>query len=393
MTTRALSRPLLFDVALVVVLLAVGVLQEFLVPVPAGGPFSRGGDVLGGATVAATLIPLLWRRRYPIWVMAAGLVMYFLRVFIGYQPSQALNVAQFVAVYSVGIYGVRPAADWARWIASAFVAGAFLLSYGLGRFPLTTVIVSFVTWVGVGVFGETIYIRRRYEEALEERARQLEADREERAQMAVQSERARIAREFHDIWAHTLSLVVVQANAAEEIFDKSPEFARQALSNIQQAGRQALAEVRRLIATDIAEASSLPLTPVPGIGELHRLVEDFGRAGVPVSLSLSGSVEDLPPGVGLSAYRIVQQALTNTLSHGGPGTTARVEVVKAEGELLIDILDDGPGLSVPSDPARRGRGLIGMRERAMLFGGDLVAGPRPEGGFAVRARIPLRVDQ
>jgi signal transduction histidine kinase len=128
---------------------------------------------------------------------------------------------------------------------------------------------------------------------------------------------------------------------------------------------------------------------VPGVGDLHHLVEEFGRAGVPVSLSIGDPIEDLPADIGLSVYRIVQQALTNTLTHGGPGTTARVELRTIDGELLIDVVDDGRGSSTAPDPARSGRGLIGMRERTVLFGGDLVAGPRPEGGFAVHARIPL----
>jgi len=391
MTARIFGRQLLFDVSLVAVLLIVGILQEFLLAVPSDGTLTRGADLLAGITVVATIVPLLWRRQFPIWAMVATLVIYFTRVFIGYEPGTALNVAQFVAMYSVGVYGTRPAADWARWIAGATVAGAFLLAYALGRFPFVTIVVSFVVWAGSGVLGEIMYVRRRYEDALEERARLLEADQEERARLAVQAERARISREFHDIWAHTLSLVVVQASAAEEMFDESPAFARQALSNIQQAGRQALAEVRRLIASDMAEASSPSLTPVPGVGDLHRLAEEFGRASIPVSLTVSDPIDDLPADLALSTYRIVQQALTNTLSHGGPGTTARVEVKTANGELLIDIIDDGTGSPASPDPARRGRGIIGMRERAMLFGGDLVAGRRPEGGFAVHARIPLGV--
>jgi signal transduction histidine kinase len=391
MTMRTLDRSRLFDAALVAVLMIVGLLQEFLVPVPVAGTVTRGADLLGGATVVAALVPLLWRRRYPVWVLAATLATYFARLFLGYAPGTALNVAQFVAIYSVGVYGLRPAADWARWAAGTAVVGAFLFAYAIGRLPLVEAIVSFLVWAGVGILGETTYVRRRYEDALRERARQLEADREERARLAVQAERARISREFHDIWAHTLSLVVVQANAAEELFDTSPAFARQALANIQQAGRQALAEVRRLIASDIAGPSSPPLAPVPGVTDLKRLVEEFDRAGVPVTLSIGDPLNDLAADLGLSAYRIVQQALTNSLTHGGPGTAARVEVRTTGGELLIDITDDGAGRPEASDPARSGRGLIGMRERAALFGGYLIAGPRPEGGFAVHARIPLEV--
>lgn len=389
MTGRAVDRSRLFDGALVAVLLIVGLLQEFFIRTPSEGNFGQGADLVGGATVVAAVVPLLWRRQHPIAVMAAGLLVYFVRVFLGYQPTSAFNIVQFVAIYSVGVYGTRPAADYGRLAAAVALAGAFLLSVGFGRFALPTVIVYFAVWAGVGIFGEVMYVRRRYQETLEERARQLEADREARARLAVQAERARISREFHDIWAHTLSLVVVQANAAAETFDESPEFARQALLNIQQAGRQALAEVRRLIASDMTEPASQGLAPVPGVADLHHLADEFGRAGVPVSLRIDQSTGDLPADVGLSVYRIVQQALTNTLTHSGPGTAARVDVRTEAGELLIDIVDDGKAPPKASDPARSGRGIVGMRERTALFGGDLTAGRDPAGGFAVRARIPL----
>jgi signal transduction histidine kinase len=151
--------------------------------------------------------------------------------------------------------------------------------------------------------------------------------------------------------------------------------------------------VRRLIASDMSETSSPGLTPVPGIADLHRLVEEFGQASLAVSLSISDPIGEFPADLGLSAYRIVQQALTNTLSHGGPGTTARVDVRMIDGVLQIDIVDNGLGPATATDPGRSGRGIIGMRERAMLFGGDLAAGPGPEGGFAVHARIPLGVNR
>ncbi len=324
--------------------------------------------------------------------MVSG-VAYFMRLLVGYEPVGAFNVAELVAVYSVGVYAARPAADRVRWLAGLAIAACFLWAYQIERLSFTEISTMFVTWVAMAIFGETVYIRRRYQEALEERARRLETEHEERARLAVQEERSRINREFHDIWAHTLGLVVVQAGAAQEVFDESPELARQALTRIERAGRQALAEVRRVISIDTAQASVAGLAPPPGLEDLTDLVDELERAGVPVELAIAGAMDDLPDDVGLSAYRIVQQALTNTLAHGGSGVTARIDVRRVDDDLLIEVVDDGRGSSTPPEPARRGRGLIGMRERAALFGGDLSAGPRPEGGFAVRARIPVSVDR
>jgi signal transduction histidine kinase len=186
---------------------------------------------------------------------------------------------------------------------------------------------------------------------------------------------------------------VVQAGAAEEVFDESPALAKQALANIQQAGRQALAEMRRLIATDMANPDSPSRDPVPTLDGLPNLVEEIGRAGVPVSLSVDGSIQNLPDDVSLTAYRIVQQALTNTLSHAGPGARAEVGVRVSDDELIIEVGDDGPGGTNAPAPERSGRGLVGMRERVLLFGGDFTAHARPEGGFVVRALIPLRAKE
>jgi signal transduction histidine kinase len=255
MTWRLSNRPLLFDIGLVVALLILGLVELYLRPVSPDGAFPRGGDLWGAVATAAIVAPLLWRRRFPIWVLAASGVAYFAALLIGYEPTGAVNTAELMAVYGVGVYAARPTADLARWLSGALFAGGFLLAFAIGRYRLLEIALMFLTWVGVAIFGETVYIRRRYQQALEGRARQLEAEQAERARLARQEERARISREFHDIWAHTLSLVVVQAGAAEEVFDESPELARQALSTIQQAARRALAEVRRLIASDATETS------------------------------------------------------------------------------------------------------------------------------------------
>lgn len=389
MDRRSASRPPWFDVALVALLIVVAVVTQDASNFD-GGAVPHGSGALAMVLSIAMILPLLWRRRFPIQALAVTIIVYFVRLFLGYSPDGAASTTALIAVYSVGAYAPRPAGDVARVVAGVLLAGGLAISVALDQFKVATVAVMLATWIAAAVIGDTVYTRRRYQETLEERTRALEVERDQSARLAAQEERARISRELHDVWAHTLTMVVVQAGAAEEVLDSSPEEARRALGRIQHASRHALAEVRRLIASD-PDAPSERRPPAPGLSSLPDLVEELGRSGVPVELSLAGSLDDLPTDVGLSAYRIVQQALTNTLSHGGPGVSARVHVRRENGSLLIDVVDDGLGAAAASDPSDRGRGLIGMRERVALFGGELKAGPRPEGGFAVHARIPLEV--
>jgi signal transduction histidine kinase len=384
---RAALRPPWFDVALVALLIVVAVVTPDSSSFDAGA-VSDETDALAMALSIGAVLPLLWRRRFPIAVLAATGTLYFVRLFLGYAPDGAVTPAVLIATYSVGAYAPRPAGDVARVVAGVLVVAGLLVSVALDQFTVGSVAVMTATWVAAAFVGDTVYSRRRYQEALEERARELEIERDQRAKLAAQEERARISRELHDVWAHTLTMVVVQAGAAEEVLDSSPEETRRALGRIQHASRQALAEVRRVIASD-PDAPSERRPPAPGVSSLPDLAEELQRSGVPVELSLAGGLEDLPKDVGLSAYRIVQQALTNTLTHGGPGVSARVDVRRENGALLIEVVDDGLGASAPTDPSRRGHGLIGMRERVALFGGERRAGPRPDGGFAVHARIPL----
>ena len=385
-TPRAQRRSRMFDIGLVILLGVGGLLEIFLGP-PAEGSH-RDPDLVEAVLTVSVVLPLLWRRRWPIQAMVISGVFYFAWVFVGYLTSSGTDSAQLIAVYSVGAFGPRPAATVARWATGVAIAAAVLWAHELGEVTYTQFVLMMTTWTGAAFLGETMYVRRRYQASLEERARLAEAERDERARLAVQDERARISRELHDVWAHTLALVVVQAGAAEEVLDESPEEARRALIRIQEAGRQALAEIRRLIGSDAA-ISAASRTPAPRLIDIRRLVDDLGEAGMAVELSITGPIDALPADVGLSAYRIVQQALTNTLTHGGPGATASVDVRWAEGELVIDVSDDGLGAASPRDLDHQGRGLIGMRERVAVFGGDLEAGPRPEGGFRVHARIPM----
>jgi signal transduction histidine kinase len=235
--------------------------------------------------------------------------------------------------------------------------------------------------------GRVIRRRRLHAEGLEQHAARLERDREEQARGAVADERARIARELHDVVAHSVSVAVVQAEAGETLLERDPDAARQAFVAIQDTGRQALAELSRLLGIMRKDGDAPNLAPPASISRLAPLVEEMRAAGLPVDIVVDGRPRQLAPGVDLSAYRIVQEALTNTLKHAGPAH-AVVRVTYDQRALEVEVTDDGAGTANGADRGG-GHGLVGMRERVTLYGGELEAGRRPEGGYAVRARLPL----
>jgi len=207
-----------------------------------------------------------------------------------------------------------------------------------------------------------------------------------RAEAAIVEERARIARELHDVVAHSISVMILQARGGRRVLESEPADAREAFAIIERSGHQALEEMRRLLGMLRRSDAELAFAPQPTLKELERLVEQVQAAGLPVQVAVEGEPRELPPGVDLAAYRIVQEALTNALKHAGP---ARVRVLlryRAD-ELELEIADDGPGTG---DGSRAGQGLIGMRERVSVYGGELQTGRRPGGGYALRARLPLR---
>ncbi|MDT0381802.1 sensor histidine kinase [Streptomyces sp. DSM 42041] len=249
------------------------------------------------------------------------------------------------------------------------------------------------------VMGDSLRTRRAYYEQLEERAARLEKEREAQAKVAVAAERARIARELHDVVAHNVSVMVVQADGAAYVLDSAPEQSRQALQTISGTGRQALAEMRRLLGvlrTGDGEQrrDGDEYVPQPGVEQLAELVDQVRGTGVTVKFAIEGTPRPLPSGVELTAYRIVQEALTNTRKHGGPHVGANVRLTYGDGELELLAEDDGrgaqPELYEDGGADGLGQGLIGMRERVGMVGGRLQAGPRPGGGFRISAVLPLR---
>jgi signal transduction histidine kinase len=245
------------------------------------------------------------------------------------------------------------------------------------------------------LLGHFAHNYRAYAARLEERTAELERARTELARRAVVEERLRLARELHDVVAHAMSVIAVQSGVGAHVADSRPEEVGKALAAIEATSRSALTELRRLLGV-LRQDSEPPgsLAPVPGLADLEVLLAEVAKAGLAVSLRVEGTPAPLPAGVDLSAYRIVQEALTNVVKHGGPAR-AQVTIRYRDRELTVEVTDDGRGgAAVASDDRRgTGHGLIGMRERVAAFGGDLEVGPRPGGGFRVAARLPLAAER
>jgi signal transduction histidine kinase len=239
--------------------------------------------------------------------------------------------------------------------------------------------------------GRLFRARRLRESALEEKTVALARERDERARAAVAEERTRIARELHDVVAHAVSVIVLQARGGRKLLDDEPEEARTAFDTIERTGQQALGEMRRLLGALRAGDELLALAPQPSLSRLDALVDDVMRAGLPVEVRIEGEPRPLPPGIDVSAFRIVQEALTNALRHAGPAR-AIVALRYDEDGIDVEVADDGTAPS-SSNGDGAGHGLAGIRERVAVYGGDFAAGRRPEGGYAIRARLPYAAER
>jgi signal transduction histidine kinase len=348
----------------------------------------------GGLLSFGMLVPLIWRRTHPELVFFAVCSVATLQWLIGIE-LQLGNIGLLVALYAITVYGDVRLSRVALAIGGLGVLMATSRYWAASDWKqqVTTMGGLAAVVFGVWAFGERRRTRGLYVAQLEERAAQLERDRDRESKLAVSNERTRIAREIHDVVAHGLSIMIVQADGGLYAADQSPEAAKKALATIGDTGRTSLTEMRKmlgLLKQDERELDPNQPRPQPGVSSLPELIENVRDAGLAVEYQVTGQPRELPALLGLTAYRIVQEGLTNTLKHAGPGARTSVLLDFGREMLTVVVTDDGRGAGVaPSvDP---GHGLVGMRQRVSVSGGTVSAGPKAGGGYEVIARLPYNL--
>jgi signal transduction histidine kinase len=348
-----------------------------------------GPDLAAATVILIASSALAFRRRAPLatlCVVAAALA--------GPELAGRLTITLWghfvpalIATYSVARHSPRRTV-----IAGVLVVAAAMVVSAL-RLPVigtvSNIPFTLIPFTGAVLAGRLLEARQFAHQQVSLHAQRVESERDQTIRAAVSQERTRIARELHDVVAHSVSVMVVQAGAAEDLLDRDPQRARLPLQTIQETGRQAVADMQRMLGLLRGEHSDQALAPQPGTEQLSELVNQMAEAGLPVQLRIEGARRPLSPGVELAAFRVVQEALTNTLKHAGPAQ-ADVVIRYSSDALEIYVLDNGTGPAA-SRPvgSGAGHGLIGIRERAAVYGGTVAAGPAAGGGFAVRVLLPL----
>jgi signal transduction histidine kinase len=351
----------------------------------------RPADGFAYALVIAGSVSLVWRRRVPITVLAivcAVVIAYWVR-----DHGALLSIIGLPALYAVAVHAERRRRAW--WalavgvVAFMVVASLTVLDLPEGFAYLQALsMVAFL--IGAIAAGVVIRNRERIFVDTERRAAEAEQDRLAEAERAVVRERSRIAREMHDVVAHGMSVVAVQAAAGREIVYVNPDKAAEVFARIETVGRESLAELRRMLGvlrdTPDADAS---LSPQPGIADVAAAVEQARATGAATELVIEGRQRTLAPGIELAAFRIVQEALTNVRKHAGATAAATVRISYDSHDIVVEVSDDGLGAATSLAGAGTGHGLIGMRERVEIYGGEFTSGPRRGGGYVVRATLPV----
>jgi signal transduction histidine kinase len=342
------------------------------------------------------VVPLAFRRRAPLTVLLACTAGFLLtRIVLGSVETAIAQIVVSLALYSAAAHG-RP--RWRNWVCGICVVAVMaeawreVIVYLPSDVPhrllnqVFALLISLVLLCAMWALGAALGSGRRRAKELLQRTVELEHEREENARRAVFDERVRIARELHDVVAHHVSMMGIQAGAARVVMGRDPVMATEALAGIETSSRQAVLELHQLLGFLRQADDPDDLAPQPSLGQVHSLAANMSDSELTVEVSVEGEQRPLAPTVDVSAYRIVQEALTNTLKHAG-ASRADVHLRYWPGELELEIIDDGHGVADPSSTLG-GLGLIGMRERASLHGGQLTAGPAAGGGFAVRVKLP-----
>ncbi|MEU3658880.1 sensor histidine kinase [Streptomyces sp. NPDC032940] len=387
---RLSAHPLALDAALAAAVLVCMVAGSFADPHGPDGvtwgvrtpdPFSLLLMVLGAAA-------LVLRRRAPLAVLAFTGCLSIVECVTG-DPRAPVVMSAVVALYTVAATTDRSTTWRVGLLTMTVLTGVAMLAGPLPWYAQDNLAVF--AWTGIGATaGDAVRSRRAFVQAIRERAEKAERTREEEARRRVAEERLRIARDLHDVVAHHIALVNVQAGVAAHVMDKRPDQAKEALAHVREASRSALNELRATVGLlRQSDDPKAPTEPAPGLDRLDELVATFHHAGLHVEVARADQGTTLPTAVDLAAYRIIQEALTNVQKHAGPRAKAEVSIVRVGPHIEVTVLDDGAGeTDAPADGG--GHGLLGMRERVTAVRGTLTTGPRYGGGFRVHAILPVR---
>ncbi len=384
---RLTGRQWAFDVAIALAMLALGLIGSMQIGEHADSAFTRDIDVFHYVLIALLTLPLALRRVYTVPVFIVVLLTWIVDRGLDY-PDTPASAAVAIVFFTVGAELDRRGSLLVGGISAAVITGwtalGIVVLESVTASDLFTTLIATLTPL---LLGREMHERRRRVEELRERAERAEREREERAKQAVLEERSRIARELHDVVAHQMTVVTLQAEGAKRVAAGSDPRVIEALETIRTAGHSALTEMRRTLGLLRRTDDTAQTVPLPRLSDIDDLISQMRAAGVEVDFEVTGERRPLSDGAELSAYRIVQESLTNAVRHGGPGVAASVAITFEPDHLEVSVSDDGRGSASGTDNG--GHGIIGMQERIAVLGGEFQAGPKAGGGFLVHATIPI----
>lgn len=366
-------------------ILAVAIFVAAAVSAATPAPQYRPPDVTVYLLIALGAAPYVVRRRWPLPVLVLASIPVLALLALGYS-SAVIGAALFLAAYTVAAHSDR--LGTALGVGYAIVVMVVVAVVAPTAMGIAGVVTNAALFTGAFALGGSAHVRRENVALLQERAQLAEQARAEEARHAVADERLRIAQELHDVLGHSLGVIALQAGVGAHVIDVDPAEAKASLEAISRTSRSSLAEVRRILGALRTDTGVTGYHPPLGLDALDALAVELTEAGLPVTVQVSGTPHDVPAALGLTAYRVVQEALTNVLRHAGPGARADVSVHYAERQVTIRVDDDGHAVPASVGSPRTGHGQLGMRERVSVWGGTLQVGPRPEGGYRVTATLP-----